>query len=668
MNDERQSLLLRRLLRTFYVALAALVVVLAAVSLLRIPLPLDNYKPFLEQTVGKSLGRGVAIDGGVTVTTSLWPYFEIEGLRIANPAGFKGGDLASMAHARVTIGLVALVQGKLRVRDFSVNGLHLDLVRGPGGVGNWVLDGAAEDNAADPNTPDSPELTGDRVAVDQLSLRDIRVSFREGEQEPPLEFVMQEAQGAAAAGEPMTLSMQGDLLDETFDLQVEASSLPDFLAMSHSRLELRLQIAGTRFDFSGFNDSLRGDTHLQLAMSMEGNDLSSLDDLLGLDLPPLQNYRLSAELLVEPDRLELTSFETGVGGSELTGSMVIDRRGDKPVATLDLASPLIRLDDFETGDWTAGDAPEAAEEPEPDEPADTGQQRKKLLSPETLARADVRLTAKVDEVRSGRDLLGSGELQVDLRSGRIDLSPLRLDLPESSLSLELSFEPGQRSSAASMRLLVESFDFGALTRLLDPASEVGGTIDLDVDVEASAGSLRNILSGANGYLDLSVHPENLKSGLVDLWAVNLLSAVVSSAISDEDASEINCAIGRFRITEGIMEAEQLAVDTSRIRICGEGQVSFVEERFDLEVAPSPKRAEYFNLATPMAVRGEFEDFSIGMKSGALTLGRTAAHFVTSPVTTTVKRLFKRELPADGADMCALPIGPREGDLEPLPGC
>jgi len=218
-----------------------------------------------------------------------------------------------------------------------------------------------------------------------------------------------------------------------------------------------------------------------------------------------------------------------------------------------------------------------------------------------------------------------------------------------------------------MRVLVENFDFGVLTRLSDPESKVGGTLNLDIDVSAAA-SNSNIMSGANGYFDISGQPENFRSDLIDLWAVNLLSAVVASSDEDENISEINCLIGRFSLTDGVMTAEHLAADTSKIRICGEGEIRFSDNSFDLVATPKAKRPEFFSLAAPLAVKGEFDDFRIGMKAGVLTLGNTAVRFAASPITTPVKRLFRDDLPEDGADICMLPIGPREQELEPLPGC
>jgi len=110
MNNRHQTGFLRHILRFLLLIVALFVMAAVAVTLLRIPLDLSRYKPLLESTASQSLGREVRIDGDIVVTTSLWPYFEIEGLHIANPGGAQDGDLAVMDLARVSVGLLPLLQ------------------------------------------------------------------------------------------------------------------------------------------------------------------------------------------------------------------------------------------------------------------------------------------------------------------------------------------------------------------------------------------------------------------------------------------------------------------------------------------------------------------------------------------------------------------------------
>ena len=87
----------RFLLRTAATFGVLLVVVVLVLSLIRIPVNLNNYRGTVASAASSALGRTVSVDGDITVTTSLWPYFEIQTLRIANPAGFEDGDLAGWA-------------------------------------------------------------------------------------------------------------------------------------------------------------------------------------------------------------------------------------------------------------------------------------------------------------------------------------------------------------------------------------------------------------------------------------------------------------------------------------------------------------------------------------------------------------------------------------------
>ena len=679
--------MLRSLFILLSIALGLAVTALLLLSLLRIPIDLSPYRPMIESAASKTLGRAVRVDGDITVTTSLWPYFEIQNLRIGNPPGFPAGDsgpmdmatmdMASMEVARVTVGLLPLLKRRINIREFRVTGINLNLVRTADGGTNWVI-GEHESEALKAPVTDAPveaekAINPDSLSVDKLLLENIHVRFIDAAAKP-LEFKLERAEGGAPLGDPMQLDMRGELLDEAFTLNLRASSLAGFLAMTHAKLGVDVEIAGTTLAFKGHSEALRGNRSTRLKLAAKGADLSSLDDLLHLDLPPIKDYQITADLHLTPHKLELSTLELIVKDSKLVGSAVVDRSSAHPAARVNLTADHIQLQDFDTGDWTAESGVQdpdptdnTAEAPASGPPGDQAVRREKLLSAAALQRADIELSAKVGEVLSGEDYLGSADLAATLRDGRIELAPLHLQLPQASLLVKASLKPGMEASEASLQVQIKNFDFGVLSRLSDPASQVGGTLNVDLDVSSYA-SNTNILGGANGYFDISAQPTGLNSGIVDLWAVNLLSSVVTSAIKDQDASTVNCMVSRFNLENGVMTARQLAVDTSRIRICGEGQVSFADRDFKLVAVPKAKRAEFFGLATPLKIKGEFDDFRVSMKGGVLTLGSTAVKFAISPVTTPFKRLFQKDLPEDGADICSLPIGPHTQQLQPLPGC
>ena len=674
MTEKKRSLL--RLFGYFVGSLAALIVAaVVIVSFARIPINLGSYKWIIESSASSALGRVVAIDGDITVTTSLWPYFEIRDLRIQNPADFGDGDFARLDLARITVGLVPLLQKKIRVRELRVENLALDLVRDESGDVNWAFDVSAGEQVTQPADTEivetAFEMGTDTLAVEQLALGGISVSFTDDGAGKSFVFELNEASGGAPAGEPMTLAMSGRILEEPYTVDIEASSLSEFLALSNSRLALQVELAETRFTFDGLANVMSGSRSVEFEVGMEGANLDSLGDFLRLDVPPLKDYALGASFRAEPGQLELQDVFATVGDSTINGNVVIDRTGSVPFASIELTSDMIQLSDFETGDWSP-DRPEpvTGSEATPAEGENDAaeERRAKLLDPATLQRANLSLSASVAEVLSGDDELGSGEVKLTLKDGRLSLDPLRLSTPRTNLLLAASIKPGEEPSDAGLRVLIENFDLGKLARLANPESDAAGPLNMDIDVKMQANGIRDLLAGSSGYVDVAGNPQNVESGAVDLWAVNLVSSVVSSSVEDQSASEINCVISRWSIEEGVMTARQLAIDTSRIRICGEGSIDFNEKTFELEVFPTAKKPEFFSLASPLVIEGDFADFDIGAKGGIVAVGTTAFRFAVSPVTTPFKRLVREDLPQDGADICATPIGPHEGELEPLPGC
>ena len=118
-------------IRLLFLGAAGLVGLLLAVllllSLVRIPINLESQKRLIESIAASAIERQVSIDGKIQVTTSLWPVFIIEDVHVKNPENFENGDFARLQSARVEISIIRLLMGRIRVREFTVDGLELSL-------------------------------------------------------------------------------------------------------------------------------------------------------------------------------------------------------------------------------------------------------------------------------------------------------------------------------------------------------------------------------------------------------------------------------------------------------------------------------------------------------------------------------------------------------------
>jgi hypothetical protein len=199
-----------------------------------------------------------------------------------------------------------------------------------------------------------------------------------------------------------------------------------------------------------------------------------------------------------------------------------------------------------------------------------------------------------------------------------------------------------------MHLDVKKFDYGVLARRIKPDSDLHGTFSLKMDDDSRALYLSDTLRHGSGRIEFAVWPQNMHSGIFDLWAVNVLVALVP-AVDPGKASKVNCAIGRFDLKDGKLTERSIILDTSRMRVNGTGTANFSDEAFKVRMSPQAKTAQFLSLETPIEVGGTFSNFKIGVSPGDIvgTVGRLATSILWVPL----QKLAGKKIPIDGADVC-----------------
>jgi len=200
----------------------------------------------------------------------------------------------------------------------------------------------------------------------------------------------------------------------------------------------------------------------------------------------------------------------------------------------------------------------------------------------------------------------------------------------------------------NMTIDVDKFDYGVLARRIKPAADVSGRFSLHMDVRSLTPRLSDALKHGNGKLDFLVWPNEMKADMVDLWAVNLLLALLPT-IDPKNESKVNCAVGRFTLVNGKLNQRQLVLDTSKVRVTGTTAIDLANETLHMRLQPQAKTAQFLSLATPLEIKGGLDTFTIGPNAGDVL--ETIVRFATSVVWVPIKRLFSEKVPEDGADVC-----------------
>jgi uncharacterized protein involved in outer membrane biogenesis len=472
-----------------------------------------------------------------------------------------------------------------------------------------------------------------------------------------LRIAITEGSVSALAGERLSIDLDG-MIDETpINIGVQGMELVKYL-QNPERLPITIkaQAAGGMLDFHGELAVPASSKNLSLAMTFEGEKLDSLNELLKLDLPPVGPYLVRAQFAMEPQGYDLSDLKIKVGTTDLAGRMTLSLEEDIPEIEARLASKVLQIDDFALSQWsperkTTSEAEAGSEKEEvKKEQGKDPQNVRALLSPEAMGRANSHLSIDLDKVLSGKDDLGKGKLNICLQDGRFIIEPLELELPEGTIRVEFSYFPTAETAEIHLAATVDRLDVGVLARRAKPETKMGGQLNLDILLDATAASINQLMANGAGHFDLSFSPENFDARIVDLWAVSLLSALTSE-VDSEPTSIINCLVASFEMADGVMQDRIIFLDTTRMSVEGTAVIDFKKRHIDLQAKPKAKRPEFFSIAIPVKVSGDFDDFGIKIKPGHII--RSVGTFITSPVHVPLRRLLSGQTPEDTDDVCRI---------------
>ncbi len=488
------------------------------------------------------------------------------------------------------------------------------------------------------------------------TITDGLLTLRDPNTQGSLDIEVPEGRIEAPVDRPIALTLDGRIQETPIAITIETDSLASF-AEPKDKLgaTLNAKILNAELTFSGSAPLPVDKQNLDFALDITGDRFSDFNQLLDVSLPSWGPYKLAGAFGSQNTGYYIKDLELGVGSSALTGALDLDTTGAKPRLTASFTAPSVQLDDFRDPDRGEADAKVAeaetsseTAEAEAGTVSETDESGRKLLSPEVLGSLDGTLAVSVEQVSSGQDALGSGVLKAELKDGRFAVEPLTLEVPGGKVDIGFAVEPSESDVALEARAAIDRLDYGLLARRIDPESDTGGRISVDVDLKTRGKSLSEIMGGANGHINFAVWPKDLEAGIFDLWAVNLFTAIMPSL--DSEASVVNCLVARFTLEDGIMRPDALLIDSSRIQASGDGKIDFVNNTIDFGASPRSKRPQLFSAQTPIAVKGRLEDFQVGLPRGALA--GTVVRMITSPVVVPFQWVFTSNEPPDGKIACA----------------
>lgn len=355
----------------------------------------------------------------------------------------------------------------------------------------------------------------------------------------------------------------------------------------------------------------------------------------------------SGQLLISQDRVRVDNLVLRLDHGSLTGSVLYDGNPKPPKVVIQLESPLVDLDSL--AHVVSLENAKSRSGPE---------QRKAIMEfldtmvERTIKSVQGELVVKAKRIRWKNQTMGRGELKITAKNRRLSIERLELQMPGGSLSMSNAIWPVGNTLESTLEVEARNFSYGFLTRETPKGPmRSQGALSMRLSLISQAPKVSDLLGKADGLFQVGVWPKNLKTASFDLWAANLLFALLDS-LASKTGSHVNCAVGDFVMQKGLMTSKELIIDTSKVRVSGKAKLNFAERTISVSLEPRAKQPQFFNLETPIHISGTFDEASAGLSPGGLV--GSVINFATSPVFAPLRRLFGDTLPEHGKDVCRSP--------------
>jgi uncharacterized protein involved in outer membrane biogenesis len=521
----------------------------------------------------------------------------------------NGIDLSLKAHAGRFDIHDAMQQG--RVPDNLVLGLNdLNLsIRGNGDNFQKSVLGGAWQVTADSGRAGWRSRTRERERPNQggyvSALHDIRFSTHGQE---PVSLIVQVLQNEVA----FKLEAQAGQFEELLD---QAQPYP---------LNLRIAAKGLSGSFQANVQKPLADITIVGDVEAEGR-LPVIGQLFHVHLTREQSASLQGHLAVTHGDVKLSGVVARTNGVVMNGEL--DYQAAKsPKLTISTSGSSIDLSHYMVRkgktDKSIADKRPIDDRIVPDVTLDFSKQRS-LDALVTLKDLEIKYKETPITLINARFIAGNGVFKFDPLEARSDIDG-------SSVQAKIEIDSSSETTAGRIELQADKLNFGEIIKRLGISKDVAGTLNMQIDAQGKGKNLHELIGSANGKVQIVADQGSIPKWVLEIWGGGLLRLIIPTTWAEDPVTELNCAVGRFDLADGVMRSQTLLADTKRVTVAGEAVVNWQNEQISGLFKPQPKDPTLFHLGTPIQLSGTLAYPKVGSaQSGIVSLGKWAIG-LTSP--------------------------------------
>jgi uncharacterized protein involved in outer membrane biogenesis len=458
--------------------------------------------------------------------------------------------------------------------------------------------------------------------------KDISVTLPGDDHQNERTMVIAKADASVIKGGPLQMTAEGRFNDNPFTMTASSDKLVSLLEETGDwALDLSVNSPILVAD-------LKGNLHLpfngedfSFQTLVNGEKLSNLNFLSTTPLPELGPFRVTGLLTQTKTGFSLDEFQGTLAESDISGSVALRTTGVRPHVIAKLKSNTIDVPS-QAQEKQNADGQEA-----PPEPSDPDEDRliPDVTFPVTLFREwDVDLDWHIKHVESPTIELDKMTIMAKLDDGHLAFASLKGTSWGGQVEINLELDVAGTLPTLALKATSVDLDLGRMLATLQATDKVetyeGRFL---IDIKGRGHTLREVLSHANGEIDIIEGPFEIRTKAIDLWARDFLVEALTTVWKKKEITKFNCAVGYFDVENGIMKSDAILVDTPRITIAGIGGLNLGTENMDLVATPRSKNLTLLSTTHSVRFTGKITDpdvtndrFQIAKSEGWTLLGYT----------------------------------------------
>jgi len=584
-------------------AFAAIVATLLLLFLVLLFFPWNTLRGPIANYYSAKTGRQVVIAGDLTVKLAWHPWIDVRGIAIANAPWSDQPVMASVERLGMRVEPLSYFT-RLRIPEIELQAPRAIFELNADGVGNWVMG----DSVIGGDTTDS----GDVPLFGRLSVSDAHVRYRDPDPQVRLDVSAIALTAADRQGqESLIFSGDGSLRGARFTIAGQGEGLgtlrePD----APFSLVFSAKAGGTQAWFDGevvptSPDKLRG------FIKIAGQDMSQLYPLLPAPVPWTPPYEIKGDVVRLPDRWKVTGLSGKVGRSDVSGVAEILTDTPRRKFVADIVST--RLDYRDLGGFVGLPAGASAAARSPEQKAEAAKlaRQERVFSDDRfeldrLRDYDAHFRFRGKAVRVDDVPMEIVEMNIHLDRGVLRYDPVKVGIADGTVTLVGSIDANSKAPRLDMRLEGRNLDLARIYPELASPRGKAGRFGGFVKVKAQGSSIAGMAKTADGEGALIM--SGGEASALALLLTNLdLAGAVPLVLGGDRTAALYCAVSAFAVDDGIVRPRLLVIDTSKVRIDGEGTIDLAHEKYALALKANSKQFSIFALRGPIVIGGSLRD-------------------------------------------------------------